>query len=93
MRAPTPALVLTEGQREVLRSVAKSQTGQHRDVQRAKALLLAAKGVANTAIGAELQVSPATVKGWRDRFARDGLVHFGEVDKGRGRRPSIPAAK
>ena len=93
MRAPTPALLLTEGQREVLRAVAGSQTGRHRDVVRAKALLLAGNGVANTAIAAELGVSPTSVKEWRDRFARDGLAHFGEVDKGRGRKPSIPAAK
>ncbi len=86
-------MLLTEGQREVLGRLAKSQSGQHRDVQRAKALLLAAKGVANTAIAAELRVSPATVKEWRDRFARDGLVRFGEVDKGRGRKASIPAEK
>ena len=60
---------------------------------RAKALLLAAEGVANTAIGAQLGVSPTSVVCWRERFATDGLAKFAQVRKGRGRKPSIPARK
>lgn len=93
MRAPTPALLLPEGQRKVLEAIATSTTALHREVQRAKALLLAADGLANTAIAAELRVSPTSVKEWRDRFARDGLKKFGQVDKGRGRKESIPSEK
>ena len=34
-----------------------------------------------------------TVKAWRERFAEDGLKDFSAVRPGRGRKPSIPAAK
>jgi transposase len=84
---------LAESQREVLEKLARSQTAKHRDVQRAKALLLAAEGVANTRIGADLGVSPTTVVNWRERFRADGLKGIGVVREGRGRRPSIPAEK
>ena len=50
MRQPVPALEMSAGQREVLESLARSQSGAHREVVRAKALLMAADGVANTAI-------------------------------------------
>ena len=50
MRPATAPLSMTDGQREILEKLAKSQTATHRDVTRAKALLLAEEGVANTAI-------------------------------------------
>jgi transposase len=93
MRQPVPALAMSAGQREVLESLARSQSGAHREVVRAKALLMAADGVANTAIARSLSVSPASVKGWRDRFSEEGLAKLGQVRKGRGRKPSIPQAK
>ena len=83
---------MTDGQREILESLARSQTGAHREVVRAKALLMAAGGESNTAIAAALSVSRTTVANWRARFAEDGLVRFGQVRKGRGRKPSIPDA-
>jgi transposase len=86
-------MTLAEGQREVLEKLARSQTAKHRDVQRARALLLAADGVANTLIGADLGVSPTTVSNWRERFATDGLKGIGVVRRGRGRKPSISPEK
>jgi transposase len=93
MRSPTAALPLADGQREVLEKLARSDTAKHRDVQRARGLLLAADGVANTRIGADLGVSPTTVSNWRERFQADGLTGFGVVRRGRGRKPSIPPEK
>ncbi len=90
---PTAAMPLTEGQREVLEKLARSRTAKHRDVQRAKALLLAADGVANTRIGADLGVSPTTVSNWRERFETDGLKGISVVRRGRGRKPSIGPEK
>lgn len=81
---------MTDGQREVLESLARSRRGAHREVVRARALLMAADGAANAAIAAEVGVSRATVANWRTRFAEDGLVRFGQVREGRGRKPSIP---
>jgi len=92
MSKPVRALTVTDGQREVLEVLARSQCGSHREVVRAKALLMAADGVANATIAARVSVSRATVANWRTRFAQDGLVKFGQVREGRGRKPSIPDA-
>ena len=45
-----PALAMTGGQREVLESLARSESAAHREGVRAKALLMAADGVANATI-------------------------------------------
>jgi len=91
MRSPTPALNLADGQRDVLARLSRSTTAPHREVQRAQALLLAGDGVANTSVGAEVGVSPMTVKAWRECFEREGLKGLGQVQPGRGRKPSIAA--
>ena len=93
MRAATPPLPVTDEQRSVLEKLIRSRTAPHRDVQRARVLLMAADGFANTRIASEVDVSPATVASWRDRFLEDGLKNFSAVRSGRGRKPSIPAAK
>jgi len=93
MRPASPPLEVPEGTREVLEALARSTTAPHREVVRAKALLLAAEGVANTAIGAQLGVSPTSVVCWRERFATDGLAKFAQVRQGRGRKPVVPKEK
>jgi len=93
MRLATAPLSVTDSQREILDGLARSHVAAHRDVQRARALLLAADGVANTRIAVMVGVSPTTVTAWRGRFAEDGLTAFGVVRPGRGRKPSIPAQK
>ena len=64
-----------------------------RDVQRARVLLMAADGFANSRISAEVQVAPKTVLNWRRRFAETGLRDFSSVRPGRGPKPSIPQEK
>jgi transposase len=93
MHPPTPALVLEEGQRDVLEVLARSTAAPHREVVRAQALLLAAGGLASTAIAAQVGVAPSSVVAWRERFAAEGLAKFAQVRKGRGRRPEIPQEK
>ena len=93
MRPATPALTLNDSQREVLTRLARSTTAEHREVQRARALLLAAGGEPNTAIGAVVGVSPMTVKAWRERFGAEGLKGLGGVRPGRGRKPTISREK
>jgi transposase len=93
MRAPTPPLKVTEPQREVLETLSRSQTAAHRDVQRAKALLMAGDGFATTRVASEIGVSPATVARWRECFERDGLKASVKVGPGRGRKPSIGPEK
>src|SRR5215470_13464876 len=84
---------MSDAQREILESLAKSQTAAHREVTRAKALLLAADGLASTAVAYEVGVSPSSVVAWRGRFAGEGLAKLGRVHPGRGRKPQIPAEK
>jgi transposase len=84
---------MSDGQRDALRVLARSQTAPHRQVQRAEALLLAADGVANTRIAQQVGVKAATVRSWRSRFAEEGLAKLGKVRSGRGRKSSIPQDK
>ncbi len=84
---------MSDGQRETLESLSRSQTLPYREVQRAKALLLAGDGMANTAIADRVDVTVKTVRAWRERFAEEGLAKFSKVKAGRGRKPTIPQAK
>ena len=93
MRPPVPPLPLSDGQRDVLRTLARSTLSAHREVVTARCLLLAAEGAANTAIGARVGVSPTTVASWRERFVEEGLAGLGTVRPGRGRKPTITAEK
>jgi transposase len=87
------SLRLTDGQREVLETLVRSRTSEHRLVQRARVLLLAADGVSNVEIAEASGVSRPTVLAWRAQFEGDGLTRFGQVAKGRGRKASISAEK
>ncbi len=91
-RAAAP-LAISDGQREVLETLAGSRSAAYRLVQRAQVLLLAADGVSNSEISEVVGVSRPTVLAWRGQFEKDGLVGFGEVAKGRGRKPSISKEK
>jgi transposase len=92
MSKPAAALVVSQGQREMLARLAVSRTAAHREVQRAQVLLLAADGVANTQIATLVGVTPVTVRSWRSRFEAQGLAKFGKVASGRGRKARIPDA-
>lgn len=93
MNKAAAPLVMSAGQRESLMVLARSSTAPHREVQRAKVLLMAGQGVANSQIAADVGVTPVTVRSWRARFASEGLAKFGVVRAGRGRKPVISAAK
>ena len=90
MRAPSPALEMSDGQRQMLEVLSRSQTAAHREVLRARALLRAADGMATTRVAQEIGVGPATVTSWRVRFAQEGLSKFGRVRPGRGVKSTIP---
>jgi len=84
---------MSEGQREALGVLARSQRAPHRQVQRAEVLLLAGDGVANAQIAQRVGVKAATVRAWRARFAEEGLAKLGKVRAGRGRKSTIPQSK
>jgi transcriptional regulator with XRE-family HTH domain len=93
MSRAAASLRLTEGQRDVLETLARSRTSEQRLVQRALVLLRAADGVSNVEISEMSGVSRPTVLAWRAEFEAEGLTRFGEVAKGRGRKASIPEEK
>ena len=82
---PAPALGLREGDREELTRLTRSSSVRAGLAQRARIVLLAADGVANTAIADTVGVSRPTVIGWRDRYAAHGLA--GLEDEPRSGRP------
>jgi transposase len=60
---------------------------------RARIVLLAGEGESNTQVARALGVSRPTVILWRSRFTKDGTAALTETRPGRGRKPTIPAAK
>jgi transposase len=93
MSAPAAALAMSSSQRATLEKLSRSQVAPHRQVQRARALLMAADGVANTHIAEAMGVTAVSVRAWRRRFEDEGLAKLGAVREGRGPKPSIPAQK
>ncbi len=89
MSRPAAALVVSKGQRRVLERLSVSRTAAHREVVRARVLLLAADRGANDRIAAQVGVTAMTVRAWRAKFTVDGLSRFGKVARvGAGRRRS-----
>src|SRR5262245_58903879 len=91
MSAAAEPLSVTDGERQVLETLARSQTAPFRLVQRSRALLLAADGVSNVQIAQLVGVTRQTVLNWRTDFGDRGLGEFGKVRCGRGKKPVIPA--
>jgi transposase len=88
--APLP---LSQEQRQTLESWVRAHNTPQRVALRARIVLAAAEGLANHAVATKLKTSRTTVLLWRKRFAEGGLKALRKVAPGRGRKPSIPAAK
>lgn len=85
------ALEVSALQQTELARMAASSTLPHRQVVQARALLLAADAVPNEEIARRAGVDSDTVRRWRKRFAAKGTAGVGVIEKGRGRKPSLPA--
>jgi len=70
---PASPLVVTAAEVAALRSIVRAGSSEQRAVRRARIVLLAAVGVANTRIAKEVGVSLPTVLLWRSRFEEHGL--------------------
>jgi transposase-like protein len=81
-----PALELSDEERARLETLASSTSTPHGVVVKARALLLAADGVANYEIARRVGVSANSVREWRKRFPEHGIDGLGRVRQGRGRR-------
>jgi transcriptional regulator with XRE-family HTH domain len=93
MQAPADPLPLTDSDREILARLAASQTASLRLVLRARVLLMAGDGVANSRIAERSGLSIGTIRTWRARYAVDGVAKLGKVASGRGRKASITQAQ
>ena len=91
MNKAAVALPVDDEDRYLLEQWARSSAAPHRVVIRAKGLLMAKDGVANSRIASALGVSRPTVLDWRRRFQENGLDSVVEIREGRGRKPAISA--
>ncbi len=82
---PAPALVLRVGDREELESWTRASTVSAGMAKRARIVLLAADGVANTRIAELVDATVTTVLSWRERYQSGGLA--GLADRRRSGRP------
>ena len=71
MRRAEAIIRLSEAERTELEAVVRTRTAPQREVQRARLVLLASEGKANTAIAKEVGLSRSRVVAWRQRFARE----------------------
>jgi len=67
------ALELAGPQRATLEVLARSRSAPHQQVRRARVLLLAGAGEANTRIAEQVGVTVVSVRAWRARFQEAGL--------------------
>jgi len=78
-------IVLSDADRAHLEKTVRQQTAPQRRVLRSRIVLLAAEGLSNSGIAAELHCGRVTVVRWRGRFAQHGLA--GLEDEPRPGRP------
>jgi transposase len=82
-------VMLSAGERKVLKKRARGAKTAYRDWLRAQIVLAAARGRASARIAADLGVSVDTVRKWRGRFAARGLDGLADLPRsGRPRRIS-----
>ena len=89
---PVPA-ILSEQDKATLTAWVNARNSPQKIVLRARILLLAAEGKANQRIAQELGTSRPTVILWRERFSSGGPSALLDDEPGRGRKPTIAAAK
>ena len=81
-----PAIELNAEEEQRLRRLARSNTASVRVARRARIVLLAATGLENQVIAAQLGIGRVQVGRWRERYAQGGLAAI-EQDRPRGGRP------
>jgi transposase len=85
-----PPLAMTTKQRRELDVIARSTSMGHRKVIQAKALLLAADGVATNEVARRCHTTNDSVRTWRRRFETEGVDGVGRIAPGRGRTSWLP---
>jgi hypothetical protein len=80
---------VTAEQRSILEGWVRAHTTPQRLAARSRIVLLAARGLSDRAIAAELGATRRTVRLWKTRFQARGPQALVEDAPGRGRRPTI----
>jgi transposase-like protein len=80
-------ITLRASERRLLKALTRRGTAEHRQVTRARIVLLAAAGWPNRAIACQLGLAPNTAGKWRKRFFHEGLD--GLRDRKRPGRPRV----
>jgi hypothetical protein len=83
---------LSEEERAVLESLARSYTLPYWQVTRAQMVLMAAEGMRNDEIAARLNCGRDVVSQWRKRFVEQRLAGLEDRPR-RGRPPSFPPSR
>ncbi len=83
-------LAVSDEQRRSLERMARSTSLPHRTVVQAKALLLAADGVATNEVARRCGTTNESVRAWRRRFEVEGVEGVGRIAPGRGRKSWLP---
>jgi len=81
------AVVLDKKERVILEAQARRYTSLHRDVMRAKIVLMAARGLRNDEIALRLDTRRQIVSKWRKRFFEERLA--GLEERPRRGRPAV----
>jgi len=88
-----PKIMLTIEEEKTLARLSRSNTASVRLARRAQIVLLAAAGLDNKVIAAELSVGRVQVGRWRERYAESGLASIERDLPRSGRKPIIDAAE
>jgi transposase len=88
MARSSPALVLTDVERQQLEHWVAAQGTPQQVALRCRIVLAAAAGETNLGIAAAAGVDVKTVALWRGRFAQSGPEGLWEIATGRGRKPT-----
>jgi len=81
MRRAKTIITLTAEEREQLGNIVRTRVAPYRAVQRARLILLAAEGMANTATAREVRLSQAMGVQWRQRFAEVRLAGLDDIPR------------
>ncbi len=85
------ALSVSRDDVELLESWVRASSTPQSIAVRANIVLMAAEGISNSRIAADLNVSRPTVILWRNRYTEGGVNALAVDKEGRGRKSSIPA--
>jgi len=83
------SIALTSSEKAALEDIARKYTSPYYQVARAKAILMAARGLRNDEIAARVSLPRQIISKWRKRFFEERLEGLENLPRS-GRPPSFP---